>query len=235
MGLTCSKRALADTVDLVRSGSTGNKARAPRSSTSAWVPPNVERTPPPVPPRNKKPRLSRASELRKRAWRSRNSATDGGSDSSNTKNVVGVATSTAVATAVDVPPVRDQGVVVLVRIRPTSQSERERGQRSFLQVQGATQLHVPASKITPTEKTCTFDAVLPYTTKQEQVYRVAGPQLIQNLLQGFNATMIAYGQTGSGKTFTMEGTRQEPGVIPRLCKGLFEAIGALGQDKTWQS
>ncbi|CAN0447591.1 unnamed protein product, partial [Scytosiphon promiscuus] len=41
-----------------------------------------------------------------------------------------------------------------------------------------------------------------------QVYQVAGPKLIQNLLQGFNATMIAYGQTGSGKTFTMEGTRQ---------------------------
>lgn len=41
-----------------------------------------------------------------------------------------------------------------------------------------------------------------------QVYQVSGPNLIQNLLQGFNATMIAYGQTGSGKTFTMEGTAQ---------------------------
>lgn len=37
---------------------------------------------------------------------------------------------------------------------------------------------------------------------------MAGPKLIHNLLQGFNATMIAYGQTGSGKTFTMEGTGQ---------------------------
>lgn len=26
--------------------------------------------------------------------------------------------------------------------------------------------------------------------------------------------------------------QQDPGVIPRLCKGLFEAIGALGQGKT---
>ncbi|CAN0309061.1 unnamed protein product, partial [Ectocarpus sp. 8 AP-2014] len=93
------------------------------------------------------------------------------------------------------------------------------------------QLHVPASKTTASEKTCTFDAVLPHTTTQEEVYRVAGPKLIQNLLQGFNATMIAYGQTGSGKTFTMEGSGQEPGVIPRLCKGLFEAISALGTEK----
>lgn len=41
-----------------------------------------------------------------------------------------------------------------------------------------------------------------------QVYRVAGPKLLHNVLQGFNATMIAYGQTGSGKTFTMEGIPQ---------------------------
>lgn len=41
---------------------------------------------------------------------------------------------------VDVASVRDQGVVVLVRIRPTSQSELAQGQRSFLQVQGATQV-----------------------------------------------------------------------------------------------
>lgn len=87
-----------------------------------------------MPPRNKKPRFSRTSELKNRAWRSRNSATGGGSDSSNSNNMV------SVASAVDVASVRDQGVVVLVRIRPMSQSEREQGQRSFLQVQGTTQV-----------------------------------------------------------------------------------------------
>eukprot|EP00904_Undaria_pinnatifida_P000110 jgi/Undpi1/1009/HiC_scaffold_10.g04473.m1 len=122
--------------------------------------------------------------------------------------------------------VRDQGIVVLVRIRPTSKMEE--GQRSFLRVQGPTQLHVPASKNTPTEKTCSFDAVLSETTSQEEVYRVAGPKLIHNVLRGFNATMIAYGQTGSGKTFTMEGTAQDPGVTPRLCRGLFKEIAMMG-------
>eukprot|EP00752_Nemacystus_decipiens_P014174 g12605.t1 len=220
MGLTCSKKAFVDTAELVRASSTRKKAHTP---CSASVPQNIatKRTPPPVPPRNKKPRFSRTS------WGNRSSATEGSSDTVS-NNVVRAAGAVDAAVA----SVRDQGIVVLIRIRPTSQSELDQGQRSFLQVQGATQLHVPASKTTPTEKTCTFDAVLPYTTSQEEVYRVAGPKLIQNLLQGFNATMIAYGQTGSGKTFTMEGTRQDPGVIPRLCKGLFEAIGALGQGKT---
>lgn len=36
------------------------------------------------------------------------------------------------------------------------------------------QLHVPASKITPTEKTCTFDAVLPHTTTQEEASHGVG-------------------------------------------------------------
>lgn len=52
-----------------------------------------------------------------------------------------------------------------------------------------------------------------------QVYRVAGPKLLHNVLQGFNATMIAYGQTGSGKTFTMEG-------IPQVIKSTVTFCGA---------
>lgn len=48
----------------------------------------------------------------------------------------------------------------------------------------------------------------PFALYIVQVYQVAGPKLLRNVLQGFNATMIAYGQTGSGKTFTMEGTPQ---------------------------
>ena len=50
---------------------------------------------------------------------------------------------------------------------------------------------------------------------------MAGPKLIQNLLQGFNATMIAYGQTGSGKTFTMEGTRQVTIIFYKYVSSVF--------------
>ncbi|CAN0242469.1 unnamed protein product, partial [Ectocarpus sp. 4 AP-2014] len=182
--------------------------------------------PPRVPPRSKKPRFSFPSG----SSSSSGQTTRLNSDGLQNHSVSGGIENDAVSGTLDVASVRDQGIVVLVRIRPVSRSEQ--GQRCFLQVQGPTQqLHVPASKTTASEKTCTFDAVLPHTTTQEEVYQVAGPKLIQNLLQGFNATMIAYGQTGSGKTFTMEGSGQEPGVIPRLCKGLFEAIRALGTEK----
>lgn len=38
---------------------------------------------------------------------------------------------------------------------------------------------------------------------------------------GYNACVFAYGQTGSGKTFTMMGSSDNPGLIPRICHELF--------------
>ena len=36
--------------------------------------------------------------------------------------------------------------------------------------------------------------------------------------------MFAYGQTGSGKSYTMMGEASDPGLIPRICKGLFNKM-----------
>ncbi|MQM19597.1 hypothetical protein Taro_052601, partial [Colocasia esculenta] len=38
--------------------------------------------------------------------------------------------------------------------------------------------------------------------------------LIPGTFQGFNATIFTYGATGSGKTYTMQGTDEQPGLIP---------------------
>jgi len=37
--------------------------------------------------------------------------------------------------------------------------------------------------------------------------------------------IFAYGQTGSGKTFTMEGSKENPGLYARTLKHLFEEVG----------
>lgn len=52
-------------------------------------------------------------------------------------------------------------------------------------------------------------------------YESIGRGCLDNALSGYNACIFAYGQTGSGKTYSMMGTEQEPGVIPRLCSDLF--------------
>uniref|UniRef100_A0A8B9LH68 Kinesin family member 13B n=1 Tax=Astyanax mexicanus TaxID=7994 RepID=A0A8B9LH68_ASTMX len=57
---------------------------------------------------------------------------------------------------------------------------------------------------------------------QEVVFQCLGENLLDNAFQGYNACIFAYGQTGSGKSYTMMGSAEQPGLIPRLCSSLFE-------------
>uniref|UniRef100_A0A8D3DXZ3 Kinesin family member 13Ba n=1 Tax=Scophthalmus maximus TaxID=52904 RepID=A0A8D3DXZ3_SCOMX len=57
---------------------------------------------------------------------------------------------------------------------------------------------------------------------QEVVFQCLGESLLYNAFQGYNACIFAYGQTGSGKSYTMMGSGDQPGLIPRLCSALFD-------------
>jgi kinesin family protein C1 len=48
--------------------------------------------------------------------------------------------------------------------------------------------------------------------------------LVQSCIDGYTSSIFAYGQTGSGKTHTMYGTPQDPGIVPRTGKFLFDSI-----------
>uniref|UniRef100_A0A8C8BE77 Kinesin family member 13B n=1 Tax=Otus sunia TaxID=257818 RepID=A0A8C8BE77_9STRI len=61
-----------------------------------------------------------------------------------------------------------------------------------------------------------------YFLGQDVVFKCLGENILQNAFEGYNACIFAYGQTGSGKSYTMMGTADQPGLIPRLCSGLFE-------------
>ena len=45
--------------------------------------------------------------------------------------------------------------------------------------------------------------------------------LMQSAIDGYNVCLFAYGQTGSGKTYTIQGTPQNPGIVPRALSELF--------------
>ena len=50
------------------------------------------------------------------------------------------------------------------------------------------------------------------------MFHHTGEKLVNDVMQGYNGTILAYGQTGSGKTYTMMGNPKNPeetGIIPR--------------------
>ncbi|XP_066450989.1 kinesin-like protein KIF13B isoform X2 [Eleutherodactylus coqui] len=66
---------------------------------------------------------------------------------------------------------------------------------------------------------------------QDVVFQCLGENILQNAFEGYNACIFAYGQTGSGKSYTMMGTADQPGLIPRLCSTLFERTQAAESDE----
>lgn len=94
----------------------------------------------------------------------------------------------------------------------------------------------PANKKTQSrkiieEKSFTFDnSFWSHDTKdnhyatQEDVYNSLGEEFLDHNFEGYHTCIFAYGQTGSGKSYTMMGTPDHPGLIPRTCQDLFERI-----------
>jgi hypothetical protein len=66
---------------------------------------------------------------------------------------------------------------------------------------------------------------------QEDVYNCLGEEFLDHNFEGYHTCIFAYGQTGSGKSYTMMGTDEQPGLIPRTCEDLFQRIDAA-QDET---
>ncbi|VDK72292.1 unnamed protein product [Onchocerca ochengi] len=65
---------------------------------------------------------------------------------------------------------------------------------------------------------------------QSEVFERVGSAVLNNAFAGYNACIFAYGQTGSGKSYTMMGTAENPGIIPRLCSSIFQKISDLSSD-----
>lgn len=81
------------------------------------------------------------------------------------------------------------------------------------------------------EKTFTFDKSFwshdmedNHYAHQEEVYNCLGEEFLDHNFEGYHTCIFAYGQTGSGKSYTMMGTPDQPGLIPRTCEDLFERI-----------
>ncbi|KAL1302925.1 hypothetical protein AAFC00_003247 [Neodothiora populina] len=133
-------------------------------------------------------------------------------------------------------------VKVVVRVRKFIKRELEKHSPCLIEMDPKTQttiIHPPPQheqdirghRKTYEEKSFTFDKSFwshdendAHYSYQKDVYASFGEDFLDHNFDGYHTCIFAYGQTGSGKSYTMMGTPEAPGLIPRTCEGLFERI-----------
>ncbi|CAI9602503.1 unnamed protein product [Staurois parvus] len=120
-------------------------------------------------------------------------------------------------------------VKVAVRVRPLNQREKGLNSECVVRVNGNQITLLPSISCKEKDRKephiFTFDNCF-WTedrpeTGQEDVFEHLGDGVLENIWLGYNVCIFAYGQTGSGKTFSMMGTNNQPGIVPRICSALF--------------
>ncbi|XP_067631126.1 kinesin-like protein KIF13A isoform X2 [Eurosta solidaginis] len=126
-------------------------------------------------------------------------------------------------------------IKVAVRVRPFNRREIELGTKCIVEMEKQQTILQNPPSLDKLErkppKTFAFDHCFyslntedPNFASQESVFDSLGRDILDNAFQGYNACIFAYGQTGSGKSYTMMGSLESKGIIPRLCDELFSAI-----------
>ncbi|XP_045676371.1 centromere-associated protein E isoform X5 [Phyllostomus hastatus] len=114
-------------------------------------------------------------------------------------------------------------VAVCVRVRPLNSREEALGE--------ATQVYWKTGNNAVYQvdgsKSFNFDRVFHSNETTKNVYEEIAVPIIDSAIQGYNGTIFAYGQTASGKTYTMMGSEDYLGVIPRAIHDIFQKIEKL--------
>jgi len=141
-------------------------------------------------------------------------------------------------------------IKVVVRVRPFNLREKDRNAKCIVSMRGTQTVLTPVPPDTNSKsksvkaalegtKTFAFDKSYwsfnhkdEHFARQENLFTDLGRPLLDNAFQGYNNCIFAYGQTGSGKSYSMMGYGEEEGVIPRICRDMFQRIeGVTQQDK----
>ncbi|XP_006151218.1 centromere-associated protein E [Tupaia chinensis] len=111
-------------------------------------------------------------------------------------------------------------VAVCVRVRPLNSREEVPGDpiQVHWKTDSNTIYQVDGSK------SFNFDRVFHSNETTKHVYEEIAVPIIDSAIQGYNGTIFAYGQTASGKTYTMMGSQDSLGVIPRAIHDIFQKI-----------
>jgi kinesin family protein 14 len=127
-------------------------------------------------------------------------------------------------------------ITVGIRVRPLNAKEKSSGNSNILKINDTTNEITLTDRLSKLHKfSCDFVITNQQVNVKQQeadvcvedsqqlyVYEKIGKPLLNKAYDGYNVSIFAYGQTGSGKTYSMIGTNDQPGLIPRFFEDLFE-------------
>lgn len=123
------------------------------------------------------------------------------------------------------PTVGESDMYVYVRIRPLMNNEEPAG--NF-----AVEDKTITAQRAAGEKSFTFTDVIGEGAQQRDVFNsVAMPMLRGCVRDNSDCLLLAYGASGSGKSYTITGTQEEPGLMPRVIKLLLETPPPKGTER----
>ncbi|XP_076316135.1 uncharacterized protein LOC143228729 [Tachypleus tridentatus] len=117
---------------------------------------------------------------------------------------------------------------VAVRVRPFNNRELEAVVHQAVTMEGneTTVMTDTGQKFSFFYDHClwSFNQHHPLFADQSTVYDLMADPLLNHAFEGYNTCLFAYGQTGSGKSFSIMGSEENPGIIPRFSQHLFDKI-----------
>ncbi|XP_040893036.1 kinesin-like protein KIF18A isoform X2 [Toxotes jaculatrix] len=140
-------------------------------------------------------------------------------------------------------------VKVVVRVRPTNDSEKRENCRNVVQVVDNHMLifdpkeediscfgsqrvrNRNINKRPNKDLKFVFDHVFSESSTQVDIFENTTKGVLDGVMNGFNCTVFAYGATGAGKTHTMLGSPDNPGVMYRTMKELFKRMDDAKEEK----
>ncbi|XP_041092603.1 kinesin-like protein KIF22 [Polyodon spathula] len=128
-------------------------------------------------------------------------------------------------------------VRVAVRLRPYISREDEGKEGPCVRGTGDRSLEILNWRNRMETMSYHFDAFYGETSSQLEVYTGSVKPVLSHLLSGQNTSVFAYGPTGAGKTHTMLGGAEEPGVIPRAVRDVFQMVreqSGLPASQEWE-
>nr|XP_018897895.1 PREDICTED: kinesin-like protein KIF18A isoform X1 [Bemisia tabaci]XP_018897896.1 PREDICTED: kinesin-like protein KIF18A isoform X1 [Bemisia tabaci]XP_018897897.1 PREDICTED: kinesin-like protein KIF18A isoform X1 [Bemisia tabaci] len=165
------------------------------------------------------------------------------------RNIKRFRSATGVSAAPSTSPPTNSNVQVFIRVRPLNGREREKNDRSIIDVVDSTSLifdpkesdvpffyHGVKQKLRdPTKRVnknlpLTFDRVFDQYADNNEVYEHTTKDVIKTLFEGYNCSVFSYGATGAGKTYTMLGNDENKGIMYLTMVALYAELEKLRED-----